>query len=393
MSEVRTQASPPEQQPSPRPLALTSRSAQVEWDEPLAPNGLIESCELHVRSSCPQPPQPVLPLCVEGQIETRFFGRGRNYNVTGLQPYSSYQLRATCYNNMGSTASNWTTVTTLTEAPQYISPFEVYSNLTLVWLDWSASFSLNGPLRDYSLTDNNLRVYIGFHSYLYIPRTSEKTLSLQVTCTTDIGSASTPIIRYSPATGMSPVEPTPGGKQGVGTQGAPVYSEMWFILLLVFLGLLVLAVLLGLVLRRALRKEPFIRERPPLIPLQKRSQAGGDAYMFDTVTDCLEDSNVTLKSYTMNYEGLTDSKIVGGGSRFSPMSVLRVPSQSQLSRAYSQNSLHRSVSQLIEQDRKSLMGEGGHDSGLYVEDDEFVEAIKAFSSVRKEHTMFTDTHL
>ncbi|CDQ98833.1 unnamed protein product [Oncorhynchus mykiss] len=54
---------------------------------------------------------------------------------------------------------------------------------------------------------------------------------------------------------------------------------MWFILLLVFLGLLVLAVLLGLVLRRALRKEPFIRERPPLVPLQKRSQAGGDAYM------------------------------------------------------------------------------------------------------------------
>ncbi|XP_045570797.1 usherin [Salmo salar] len=75
------------------------------------------------------------------------------------------------------------------------------------------------------------------------------------------------------------------------------------------------------------------------------------------------------------------------------MSVLRVPSQSQLSHAYSQNSLHRSVSQLIEQDRKSLMGEGGQDSGLYVEDDEFVEAIKAFSSVRKEHTMFTDTHL
>ena len=76
-----------------------------------------------------------------------------------------------------------------------------------------------------------------------------------------------------------PVEPTPGGKQGVETQGAPVYSEMWFILLLVFLGLLVWAVRLGLVLRRALRKEPFIRERPPLVPLQKRSQAGGDAYM------------------------------------------------------------------------------------------------------------------
>lgn len=51
------------------------------------------------------------------------------------------------------------------------------------------------------------------------------------------------------------------------------------------------------------------------------------------------------------------------------MSVLRVPNQTDLSQAYSQQSLHRSVSQLI--DRKSLMMEEGswdnplgHDSGL-----------------------------
>lgn len=29
----------------------------------------------------------------------------------------------------------------------------------------------------------------------------------------------------------------------------------------------------------------------------------------------------------------------------------------------------------------------------YVEEDEFVDTIKALSSVKKEHTMFTDTHL
>lgn len=29
----------------------------------------------------------------------------------------------------------------------------------------------------------------------------------------------------------------------------------------------------------------------------------------------------------------------------------------------------------------------------YVEEDELVDAIKALSSVKKEHTMFTDTHL
>ncbi|KAJ8274804.1 hypothetical protein COCON_G00094290 [Conger conger] len=74
---------------------------------------------------------------------------------------------------------------------------------------------------------------------------------------------------------------------------------------------------------------------------------------------------------------------------------------SQLSHAHSQNSLHRSVSQLIDtQDRKFLMDDGiwspvvrGHDSGLFMDDEEFVDTIKGFSTVRKEHTMFTDTNL
>ncbi|XP_070688414.1 usherin [Pempheris klunzingeri] len=397
LSELHTLAAPPTHQPPPRPVTLTSRSVQLEWDEPLAPNGVIESCELHLRSPCPQPSQPVPLPCIEGPMEICFFGKRRSYNVTGLQPYSAYQLRAACFNNMGSTASNWTTVTTLSEAPQYVSPFSVDSNLTVIWLDWAGSFSLNGYLKEYSVTESQLRVYTGFYSYLHIPRTSQKTLSFQVTCTTNSGSASTPTIRYSPATGPGPPEPEDSGKQGVSMSATPVYSELWFILLLSLLGLFLLAILLGIVLQRALRKNPSARERPPLVMLQKTRKAG-EMYMFDTVADCVEISNVILKSYSVYTEGLTDTKIVSSGSRFSPMSVMRVPSQTDLSQAYSQHSLHRSVSQLI--DRKSLMMEEGswdnplgQDSGLYVEEDGFVDAIKALSSVKKEHTMFTDTHL
>ncbi|XP_060897032.1 usherin [Labrus mixtus] len=399
LTELRTLAAPPAQQPPPQPVTLTSRSIQLQWDEPLAPNGVIESCELHLRSSCPQPPQPVLLPCQEGSVEISFFGKRRSYNVTGLKPYSSYQLRAACFNNVGSTASNWTTVTTLSEAPQYMSPFSVDSNLTVIWLDWTESFSLNGYLKEYSVTESRLRVYTGFYSYLHIPRTSQKTLSFQVTCTTNSGSASTPIIRYSPATGQGPpLEAEDSGKHGISMTATPVYSELWFILLLALLGLFLLAILLALVLQRALRKNPSARERPPLVMLQKSRKSGGEMYMFDTVAGCVEISNVILKSFTVYTEGLTDTKIISSSSRFSPMSVLRVPSDTDLSQSYSQHSLHRSVSQLI--DRKSLMLEEGgwdnplgQDSGLYVEEDEFVDAIKAFSSGKKEHTMFTDTHL
>lgn len=67
-------------------------------------------------------------------------------------------------------------------------------------------------------------------------------------------------------------------------------------------------------------------------------------------------------------QGLTDTKIISSSSRFNPVSVLRVPQQTDLTPAYSQHSLHRSISRLI--DGKSLMEEGnwdnpaGHDSGL-----------------------------
>nr|XP_046239587.1 usherin [Scatophagus argus] len=397
VGDLHTLAAPPARQPPPRPVTLTSRSVQLEWDEPLAPNGVIESCELHLRSPCPQPLQPVPLPCTEGPVEICFFGKRRSYNVTGLQPYSTYQLRAACFNNMGSTASNWTTVTTLSEAPRYVSPFSVDSNLTVIWLDWGESFALNGYLKEYSVTESQLRIYTGFYSYLHISRTSQKTLSFQVTCTTNSGSASTPIVRYSPATGLGPPEPEDSGKQGVSMSATPVYSELWFILLLTLLGLFLLALLLGLVLQRGLRKNPSARERPPLVMLQKTRKAAGETYMRSCPELCSKhhSSSVLLPDRPI---GLTDTKIVGSSSQFSPMSVLRVPSQADLSQAYSQHSLHRSVSQLI--DRKSLMMEEGswdnplgQDSGLYVEEDEFVDAIKALSSVKKEHTMFTDTHL
>ncbi|TWW67416.1 Usherin Usher syndrome type IIa protein [Takifugu flavidus] len=420
VAELRTLAAAPALQPPPRPVSLTSRSVQMEWDEPVAPNGVIESCELHLRSSCPQPLQPVPIPCVEGPGEICFFGKRQHYNVTGLRPYSTYQLRAACFNNMGSAASNWTTVTTLSEAPQYMSPFLVDSNLTVIWLDWTGSFAINGYLREFSVTESQLRVYTGFYSQLQIPRTSQKTLSFQVTCTTNSGSVSTPTVRYSPALGIAPPEADDTDKQDISGSWTPVYSELWFILLLTLLGLFLLAVLLGLLLQRALRKNPSARECPPLVMLQRTKKAGGETYTrscpelcskhlsssmlapdhpsFETVTGCVEISTVVLKSYTVYSEGLTDTKIVSSSSRFNPMSVLRVPHQAELTPTYSQHSLHRSISRLI--DGKSLMMEEGnwdnppgHDSGLYVEEDELVDTLKALSTGTKEHTMFTDTHL
>ncbi|XP_052443099.1 usherin [Carassius gibelio] len=58
-----------------------------------------------------------------------------------------------------------------------------------------------------------------------------------------------------------------------------------------------------------------------------------------------------------------------------------------------QNPLQRSVSQLIDQKDEEAWEPHFRrlDSGLF-EGEEFVDTIKGFSTVRKEHTMFTDTN-
>ncbi|KAK2846280.1 hypothetical protein Q7C36_011134 [Tachysurus vachellii] len=182
--------------------------------------------------------------------------------------------------------------------------------------------------------------------------------------------------------------------------------QLWFMVLMAAVALILFGISLGVGLHRALSRPPYARERPPLIPLplQPRSPRGiyppSNAYLFDTVPDATSSPNtITLKAFTMRMEEVIDSKMVGNGdgAAESQIGVVTVSAVHMESQDITQNPLRRSVSQLI--DRK--VGEGqddtwdphfrAHDSGMF--DEEFVDTIKGFSTVRKEHTMFTDTNL
>ncbi|XP_078412490.1 usherin [Cetorhinus maximus] len=380
VAKLATHSSAPANQPPPLAQNIKSMSANLQWDAPQSPNGHIQSYELQMLTPCPQPMQPIAQSCIAESIKVVYTGKGQSFNLTDLQPYTSYNLKIISYNSVGSTASEWITLTTQKEMPKYKAPFSVTSNLTTIYVDWSQTFQLNGKLEEYVLTENNLRMYSGFDSGLHIPRTSDKTFLFKVTCVTDMGSASTPIIKYNTATGVGSIIPIVEEKTGVLQSNTPFYNELWFIIIMAILGLLFVAIFLAILLQKAVNKPPYKRERPPLIPLQKRTNLPNESFM-----------------------GLTDTKITGRGSHISNsnISVLCVPSQSQLSHVYSQTSLHRSVSQLIDtHDRKSLIEDSvwdslgqGRDSGMYPDDEELLESIKGFSSVAKEHTIFTDTQL
>ncbi|XP_073708979.1 usherin [Garra rufa] len=189
--------------------------------------------------------------------------------------------------------------------------------------------------------------------------------------------------------------PTPaGGRLGAGAGGSPFYRELWFIVLMAGVALLLLALILAIVLHKALNKPPFSRERPPLIPLplQRRSPLAvyphNNSYLFDTVPETVGSPNsVTLKAFTLHMEEVIESKVLEEEHSAEGGLVT-------VSGLYTQNPLQRSVSQLI--DKKDEEPWEPHfrrlDSGLF-EGEEFVDTIKGFSTVRKEHTMFTDTNL
>lgn len=93
------------------------------------------------------------------------------------------------------------------------------------------------------------------------------------------------------------------------------------------------------------------------------------------------------------YQGLSDTKIGGTStsnhSYRASMSVLRVPSQSELSHAFSQNSLHRSVSQLIDTHDKKSLGGGAWDADLHGTDSGMVRCVVEFVWC---HKMYLQRH-
>ncbi|KAM9778150.1 usherin isoform 2-T2 [Syngnathus typhle] len=193
-----------------------------------------------------------------------------------------------------------------------------------------------------------------------------------------------------------PPEGPMGGERAEVDQATPVSQQLWFMVAMGAVALMLMAVALAVALHKVrwplspltsfatfrdsqsnvwqvLKKAPLTRERPPLAAMQKRHPLAvypaSNSVLFDTAGVV---SSVTLKSFTIKMEEELEAKRAGdkGGG---------------------ETSLRRSVSQVM--DKKSLGEAWGHDSGMFMDDEEFVDSVKGFSTVRKEHTMFTDTNL
>ncbi|XP_041420186.1 usherin-like [Xenopus laevis] len=244
-------------------------------------------------------------------------------------------------------------------------------------------------------------------SVKYLPWTFSAALFFEVTCTTDVGTVSSPIIKFKSATGVAPSQPFPSAKNGTEARGKTFYTELWFIILMALLVLLLLAIFLSLVLRKKINKQPYPRERPPLVPVQPRMSPSSaytqhETYACDLVADLSGSTNcITLKSYTAHSEGFVELKVSELETNTTPNTPVLVRKPSQISHSFSQNSLYRGASQFISSHDEKSLADGslwdnalqGHDSGMYVEDEDLISTIKSFSTVTKQNTAFTDTPL
>ncbi|OCT77585.1 hypothetical protein XELAEV_18028675mg, partial [Xenopus laevis] len=346
MVQLTTNPAPPSHQRPPRITHTTSRSASFEWKEPESPNGIIEGYEVYMQTLCPAQ----VGTCIRGAPEVKCRGIEKECNVTDLQPYTHYSVHVISHNAIGSRASEWIGCVTHKENP---------------------TFTRNVYVSRQSL-------YSGFDSSVYLQRNMDNTLFFEVTCTTDVGTVSSPIIKFKSATGVAPSQPFPSAKNGTEARGKTFYTELWFIILMALLVLLLLAIFLSLVLRKKINKQPYPRERPPLVPVQPRMSPSSaytqhETYACDLVADLSGSTNcITLKSYTAHSEGFVELKVSELETNTTPNTPVLVRKPSQISHSFSQNSLYRGASQFISSHDEKSLADGslwdnalqGHDSGM-----------------------------
>ncbi|XP_030233283.1 usherin [Gadus morhua] len=148
---LRTAPAPPRDQPPPRVNATGPRTLTLTWDPPEQPNGVITQYEVFLRG-----PMEAQNLSTPANERRVFMSSGwpesdrsratnrrmlpppeSSASITGLQPFSTYQMRVASVNTAGHVTSEWATARTTAGAPEFISPPKVAavssSSLRVSW--------------------------------------------------------------------------------------------------------------------------------------------------------------------------------------------------------------------------------------------------------------------
>ena len=144
-AQVRTLAAPPQVLYAPIVSSIDTYSMVLQWQAPLKTNGLIMVYRLQYKIVHDD------PTIVSSTMSVTVSGTSLTTSISGLHPYTPYEVRIVAVNSAGQVASSWTHTTTDEAAPSGIPLFQVekISTGTSVILRWSIPERQNGIISNY----------------------------------------------------------------------------------------------------------------------------------------------------------------------------------------------------------------------------------------------------
>ncbi|XP_064622303.1 usherin-like [Lineus longissimus] len=384
-------------------LQRTATSVMLKWQAPAKPNGIISSYELLKRTACPPTEQPFTEVCNVGSSVSVFQGLTLQHNVTGLKPYIAYGFLIQAYNQIGPVDFPvWTNTATLSKAPTYLTAPTMTPQGSLIIVDWSNSFGLNGKLREFIMYTDQKRTYSGLAGNASMERASkDQTYQFQVKCITEMGEVTSSSVTFDPSmpdnigtTDMPPPTAAP--------QVTQFYQEVWFIALVLVVSLLLLFLGIVLCLRYSGRNTPYIRERAPLQHRHKRMPFGMNYCIdpYDGSIIAADPNRPNSQASLISVKNQQQPGFVNPAFQRSNLTIHQDPDGSIVDLSFDKLS-HKSSKYLSDDDEEEEQPAwDAHlppmDSGLggLTYDEDFADN-KPYSSmaVQKEQMTFTDTHL
>ncbi|XP_048258912.1 usherin-like [Haliotis rufescens] len=361
----------------------TSTSVTLNWEPPQKPNGHIQRYLLYQRTACPRTDQPFPQSCLTGDVGEVYAGLDLFASSRGLSPYTNYQFQIQAENEAGGVDfPQWVSTITEPAIPVYVAFPRLSTNDTRAVVDWTGSFQLNSRLREYIVMADGKVVFRGISTSHGVERdTKAQVITFVIQAVTETGQAESPNVVFDPSAigNVGTTAPPVPTKTDKVVTDLPFYQEIWFIIIMVFLGLFLIFLVVFICVKSFGGRKAYVRERAPLHSRVQKPLTTRPYYIDASNGSVIEsDFQVRAPSRTQNvasYQG-------------PDMGVINPAFLHPTNERYSFDKLSRSSK--TEEDEDAYWDKN-FDSGWYDEDAESLNG-PAYSYTR-EQTVFTDTHL
>ena len=155
-TQVRTHAAPPKSLPQPLVTVMGAFSINLKWVLPAKPNGIIRIYKIFYGQ------KDVDPTISDNTHVIVVPGLYTSTIISGLKPYSEYQLQLEAFNDVGSIASVWTTFKMGESSPSGLGMFDIekIASGTSVILRWGSPAYPNGIITTYRIFEQGSSVAV-----------------------------------------------------------------------------------------------------------------------------------------------------------------------------------------------------------------------------------------